>query len=465
MSNTKSGKEFIPWRVREGLKKATEFISEKKIFIKDIPYIFSFSGKERINVIIITIDSLRADFICNPVVKTPNLNKLAKEGVHFLHALTNYTQTYGSHLSLFTGNFPFRYSFHSKSLMTDTRVYRHIFSVLYEYGWRILIYKPKFVLPFIGPDMGYEYEILPYQWSNEKRKSLLKAIKSLERGKKNYFFFLWFLDCHYPYGSTKYKQDDLVELIRDNRGNEVRELYKKSVERIDKFLGEIFSLVSDNTLVIVLGDHGEYWGENLKNNRDFHYQDFHSSTTFDAVLKPALIMKGTTLPKNIKVNSQVRLIDIYPTILEIFGITLTWLIDGKSLLPVICGKEMGHRLHWGGSFGTNARTVRDYPWKMIVRGKQVDPGFENHVYFRESNVLVYNLKDDPYETHNLYGQNEDIDTMLQKKLNKLEMDSSGGRMTYDQYSQHLENYLELMSKLSSESKEKIKEDLRALGYL
>ena len=465
MDDTKRNKMSIPQRFRNKIIKATDFISEKKDFIKDIPYIFSPSRKNRTNILFITVDSLRSDFICNPAVDTPNLNRLAKEGVHFLQALTNYTQTFGSHLSLFTGNLPFRYSFHSKKLPADIMTHRHIFSVLHDHGLRNLIYKPNFSLPFVGQNMGYEYDAIPYQYTNENRKGLLRTIKSLERRKQNYFLFLWFLDCHYPYGSTKYKKDDLLELIWNGRGNEVRELYKESVERIDEFLGKIFSLVSDNTLVIVLGDHGEYWGEKLENTKDFHYQDLHSSTTFDAVLNPALIMKGAALPKNMKVNTQVRFIDIYPTVLEILGISSSWPMDGKSLLPVIRKEETGHRLHWGGSFGTNARTVRDYPWKMIVRGKQVDPSFENHVYFRESDVLTYNLEVDPHETRNIHGQNKEIDSMLHKKLNKLEMDNSNGQMTYDQYSQHLESYLEMMSKLSSESKEKVIKDLRALGYM
>ena len=83
------------------------------------------SPQKKWNVIIITADTLRGDMLSSlghPQVKTPNLDRIANEGINFTRAYTNITTTVPAHASLFSS-----FLVHIRSFLVDIGSYRFIF--------------------------------------------------------------------------------------------------------------------------------------------------------------------------------------------------------------------------------------------------------------------------------------------------------------------------------------------------
>ena len=167
----------------------------------------------------------------------------------------------------------------------------------------------------------------------------------------------------------------------------MREGYRTAVERqsevlVASFLEELDSLgLRENTVFAFLSDHGESWGER------FHAKDavkgvyhMHGATLFDEIVEVPLILSAPGLEPDV-VDSQVRSIDLMPTLLELAGLPAREM-DGESLLRVdgdrdaiVTGTDMG---------ALTKLAVRKPPWKLILH---VESGEEE----------AYNLELDPRE--------------------------------------------------------------------
>jgi arylsulfatase A-like enzyme len=89
--------------------------------------------------------------------------------------------------------------------------------------------------------------------------------------------------------------------------------------------------IHEDTLVIFTSDHGEAFYE--------HNNFLHNDTFGETLHVPLIIVYPKGIPKNIKIRQLVRLTDIMPTILDILGIKTEIFMQGKSLLPVIYGRN------------------------------------------------------------------------------------------------------------------------------
>ncbi|MCF6223309.1 MAG: sulfatase-like hydrolase/transferase [Flavobacteriaceae bacterium] len=103
-----------------------------------------------------------------------------------------------------------------------------------------------------------------------------------------------------------------------------------------------------------------------------------------------LIFKGPDIPTGIKTNSSSYLFDIYPTLCDLVGISIPSTVNGKSLKPVINGKIKQRRKAQLFAYKNFQRSVRKDNWKLIkynVKGTIT--------------TQLFNLKEDPFETNNI----------------------------------------------------------------
>ncbi len=154
----------------------------------------------------------------------------------------------------------------------------------------------------------------------------------------------------------------------------MRERYRTAVERqsevlVASFLEELDALgLRENTVFAFLSDHGESWGERFSAKEDVKgVYHMHGATLFDEIVEVPLIVSAPGLEPGV-VDSQVRSVDLMPTLLELAGLPARE-TDGESLLPLADGREQGDRpaIIAGTDMGALTKlAVRMPPWKLIL---------------------------------------------------------------------------------------------------
>lgn len=202
--------------------------------------------------------------------------------------------------------------------------------------------------------------------------------------------------------------DGAIRFIDDNIGNLLLFLKKLKLE--------------DDTLIIIFSDHGEYLGEHK-----FYF--CHTGISFEPLIRVPLIIKYNKItPKRKSIDSQVQLIDIAPTALDILNIERPKTFQGNSLLPLILeGKE--YNAPYAIICDNGAVTIRTPDYKLMHFNYDEIKRFESKMRFgwRSSvtlqleylfgsnkcpEYLFFDLKGDPGETNDLaYAEKEKMETI------------------------------------------------------
>jgi len=189
---------------------------------------------------------------------------------------------------------------------------------------------------------------------------------------------------HLPYNAPHRSRSEwregkrrIIERIQADQASGVehaREAYRRSVEHqsehnIAALLETLDELgVRDSTAVVVTADHGESWGERFADKSEVRgvYQ-LHGAGLWDEVLHVPLIVAAPGLGPAV-VPSQVRTVDVAPTVLDLAGLDPFTAADGTSLLPLLDGRERGDRTAFAvtSDLGNLSQmAVRLPPWKLV----------------------------------------------------------------------------------------------------
>jgi arylsulfatase A-like enzyme len=196
--------------------------------------------------------------------------------------------------------------------------------------------------------------------------------------------------------------------------SQMRNLYDGAIAYTDDNLGRILGVLdelelSDDTAVVVAGDHGEAFGD----HELFFTHDF---TLYDEVLRVPLVvrMPGRIQPGT-EIAQQVRLMDIAPTVLDLLDVETSYNeassdMAARSLEPLLEQKPLPYlpafaesaparplfpqqrRVYFEGNRG-KWRMMRTERWKLILIPHPDGDIFE-----------LYDLVSDPQETKNLYDE-------------------------------------------------------------
>lgn len=158
--------------------------------------------------------------------------------------------------------------------------------------------------------------------------------------------------------------------------------YLASISFADYQVGRLVEAVeasphAHNTTIILCSDNGFHLGEKL------HWRKF--VLWEEATQVPLLIYRLGDQPKVI--DAPVSLIDVYPTLLELFGLKAPFLPNSRSLLPSLAGMQDEHRPPVVTSWGRGNHSLRSEYWRYTV--------------YRDGGAELYDHRIDPYEWTNL----------------------------------------------------------------
>jgi arylsulfatase A-like enzyme len=303
------------------------------------------------DIFLVTIDTLRADHVhCYGYANgsTPALDALAKDGVRFTNAFTPSPITNTSHASILTGLLPGSHG------VTDFAVplassHPTIAELLKLHGYHTaafvgaVILDSKSLAP--GFDRGFDfYDNFPEHSSTKSRWGRLErrgmdVVSQAENwlGKHPagpHFVWVHLYDPHDPYEPPA----PFAQTYKDR-------LYDGEIAYADSALAHFIGYLKrngnyQNSLIVVVGDHGEGLGE--------HREETHGIYLYDSTTHVPLIVK---LPSResagTSVVGQVRTVDIAPTVVDLAGAAAPAKTDGESLRVYLSGKTAASRPVFG----------------------------------------------------------------------------------------------------------------------
>jgi hypothetical protein len=214
-----------------------------------------------------------------------------------------------------------------------------------------------------------------------------------------------------------------VEFDQNRHTDVVRTLFTQALRQQDAKIGKVLMKLDelglrDNTIIVITADHGE---ELLEHGFVGHASTSWDGTVYDDLIQvPLLIVYPKKLPKSKRIDTQVRIIDVMPTVLEMLEIPFSGKIQGKSFLPLIHGEgdfqesAFSETTLCGYSCPTRlaenrVRAVRTNEWKLVSKD-YADTG--------ETHYELYNLKDDPGEIQNVLDQYPNIVEHYKQELQR-----------------------------------------------
>jgi arylsulfatase A-like enzyme/cytochrome c-type biogenesis protein CcmH/NrfG len=319
------------------------------------------------NIVIITIDTLRADRVGAygyAAARTPAIDRLAREGVMFGQAFATAPITLTSHASLMTGRYPPGHGARHNGVRLDERT-PTLAATLSGAGFATGGFIAAFPLDRrFGLARGFDVygDRMPPgvdgRAVNERpgRQVVDEALAWLARNRSRRFF-LWvhLFEPHAPYGTPS------------DAGRDIKARYDDEIAEADAQAGRILeALGSDRaaTLVVFAGDHGEAFGE--------HGEIGHSIFLYDTTLRVPLVIAATGLPAGRNVREPVSLIDVAPTVLRLLGLPPLD-SDGIDLGPALQGAAVPARELYAETFAplldfgwSPLRALRAAGWKYIA---------------------------------------------------------------------------------------------------
>ena len=421
--------------------------------------------RSRPNVLIYTIDTLRADHASlygYPRNTTPFLKKLGASGIVFDDAQTQATWTKPAIASLMTSLYSFTHGIVSDA-DTIPAGSATLAAQLHNAGYvTASIVSTPFVGRATGLDRGFDYML---EYPVVLRQVNAQTDRATDSAALNKIVFPW-LDRHHdgpfflyahatdphapydpppPFESVFAKPAETSKFEREYAGFKTnheygggavinRQMCEKGGIDPDRFIqqaenrydGEIlrndssFELlvrklrqlgVLDNTLIIVLSDHGEeFWD---------HGWTAHGHSVYEELTHSTLMMWNPALfPKPRRISEPVQLIDVMPTVLDLLALKTPPVAEGQSLVPLARGQPFKRRgLVLSSKFAavrpqglvpensTDSFSIIDSHWTFIYRNKAAKAGIKK--------VELYDRTKDPTEQHDLSAQHpEDVEKKI-----------------------------------------------------
>jgi len=407
------------------------------------------AAEPRPNIVFIITDDQRWDGMScagHPVLKTPNMDRVAREGAMFRNAFVTTPLCSPGRASFLTGQYAHRHGVINNQAENNERSHRLI-------TFPRLLHDAGYETAFIGkwhmgnddtPRPGFDRWVsfkgqgryndpaLNIDGQRTQQKGYITdiltghAVDFIRRDREKPFcLYVGHKAIHGPFTpAERHKHLYTTEPIpyspatkdtlegkpmlqrprsaggrsgrptgfpEENLRNQMRALMA-----VDEGLGQVFQALEetgalDNTLLIYTSDNGYFWNEHGLRDKRAAYED---SVRIPLIMRyPKLIRAGTVI------DQLAANIDIAPTVLEAGRARRPKSIQGRSLLPLLRGRTRGWRTSLLLEYEQEARfpyilswkAVRTNGWKYIHYTQEEARGFDE----------LYNLREDPYELNNL----------------------------------------------------------------
>jgi choline-sulfatase len=358
----------------------------------------SGSHNQRSNVLLITLDTFRADRV-NPTL-TPNLESLAARGTRFTNVRATAPLTLPSHTSLMTGVTPPVHGVHENGVIFNRKV-PTLARMLRESGYATGAFVGAYVLNRrFGLDEGFDVyddavrrdsaRVEQLEAERPGAEVVDAALKWLGEvaGAKPTFTWIHLYDAHAPYVPSK-------RFLDQARGN----AYDGELAYVDSEVGRLLAALeqrhlANNTIVAVAGDHGESLGE--------HGEDTHGMLVYDATLRVPLIVSVPGGAHGARVDRELSLTQVGPAVLSAAGVDAAagrW-CDARILQQTDAVERSGpgcdvfaesrypRRAGWRA-----LASLSDGQWKLILSSEQelfdlrADPSERNNIAPERQNIV------------------------------------------------------------------------------
>ncbi len=308
---------------------------------------FGAGKKTRPNfVFIIADDCTFRDIGCyGGQAHTPNIDKLASEGMRFTHCFQAAPMCSPTRHNIYTGLYPVKSGAYPNHTFARDGT-KSVVHYLKPLGYRVALSGKKHINP---------PEVFPFEYSGQKNNPDLEAIDKLMAECKNsrtpFCLFACSNEPHSPWNKGDASRYDAAKLelppyfvdTAETRENMTR--YLAEITYYDWQVGQVLALLdkhslADNTLVIVVSEQGSSF-------------PFGKWTCYDTGLQSAFIARwpGRIKPGTVS-DAMIEYLDVLPTYIEAAAGTPPAVLDGKSLLPVLLGKAKEHKEYVFGEMTT-----------------------------------------------------------------------------------------------------------------
>lgn len=410
----------------------------------------------RPNVLVITVCSVRQDHMSlHGYVRetTPYLSKLAEEAVVFDNAFTQWPKTSPALAAIMTAKYG-----HSNGVMRvvpgsylDDR-HVTLAEKLKAAGYDTAAFLQSAAL-HKQMNVGQGFDVVKEPWRGQDREAAPRAneqaLEWLQTRQSSNPFFVWvhYNNAHTPYvgggappdkfiGDAYYDASRKVKLALDPRTRlkldvpldypaamqilrpdigsvhvsaflpERPNEYAFYIARYDAgILGTDMSIEAllegvrglgllDDTIVVIVGDHGESLG-------DHNYYFGHGRFAYDANSKVALMIRPPGGVDGRRIDWPVATFGVAPTVLDMIGLSAPDDWEAKSLWPVANGGAGAEFVFTEAGYQPDyLLAVRDKRWKLIHASNPMD-----RVLMQKTEYELYDWRNDPGETRNLVRQN------------------------------------------------------------
>jgi len=369
--------------------------------------------KPRTNVILITIDTLRADHVgCYgaQTVKTPTLDALAQDGVAFERAISQVPLTWPSHAVILTGTYPFQNGVQDFTGQPLAPQFRSVAQAFKQAGYATGAVVSAFVLDRSwGLGRGFEFYDDAFSAETFEKKdiglvdrraedSVAHAIAWLKKTpRRPFFLWLHLYDPHSPY--------DPPEPYRTEYSGH---LYDGEIAYADHELGKLIawlkqSGVYDSSLVVLLSDHGESLGE--------HGEDEHGFFVYNATLHVPLIVKPPARSgiRPGRRREPVETAAVAPSLLQLAGVKDS--IQQQFQAPGLFGADGDRR---DSAYSETFYPFSSFGWSPL---HALETG--RFHYIESTKPELYDLDSDPGETRNILAEQPATVAVLKEKTQQL----------------------------------------------
>jgi arylsulfatase A-like enzyme/Tfp pilus assembly protein PilF len=349
------------------------------------------------NVVLITLDTLRADHVgCYAAgrVRTPGLDSLAADGVLFEEAVTPTPLTLPAHATILSGVYPFTHQVRDNRLSRVPAGLPLLSESLRSAGMDTAAFLGSMVLDSaFGLDRGFDLYADRFAapdagdfWSEVRKPAdaVLAEAREWISGRDGRPFFAWIhlYDPHAPWDPPE-----------PFRGQYPGHPYRGAVAFMDAELGKFFAFLKESrlwqrTLVVVVADHGEGLGE--------HGEETHGFFVYQATMRVPFLVRLPFPAGGRRVAQRVELTDVAPTILAAKGLPVPRSVQGRSLLDAVLGGPLRRADE---AYGESHYPRLHFGWselRAFYHG-----GLK---YIQAPQQELYDLGRDPGETRNLAAE-------------------------------------------------------------
>jgi arylsulfatase A-like enzyme len=322
-------------------------------------------------IVLVTIDALRADHLrCYGYDRntSPFIDTIAQQGVLFTNAYATSSWTVPSMASIFTGLYPKNHGVrHGVSRQGEVynqqvlpRDLPNLTALLKEDGYTTVgISSNLHMSKNTGFARGFDHFILRrYGRASSMNEALQSVLEEIESARR-WFLWIHYFDPHDPYffrrpWAESYCTDREIcqEISNEEMAMQrlralhqsgelegklpraLRSLYDSEINYCDEHLKLALQALPgfEDSLLIITSDHGEEF--------DDHGGLGHGTSLYEELVRVPLIVRFPgARHAGVRIDHQVSIVDILPTIVEALGLKVPQTADGESLVRLIEGHE------------------------------------------------------------------------------------------------------------------------------